>query len=69
LRNERERGAAILFSGHELDTVSAIATRVVLLVAGRAVHTFDEDMLASFRDTPGALAAEYRARVAAASGA
>jgi ABC-2 type transport system ATP-binding protein len=66
LRNERARGAAILFSGHELETVAAIATRVVLLVAGRAVHTFDEDTLATLRDTPGTLAAEYRARVATA---
>jgi ABC-type multidrug transport system ATPase subunit len=56
---ERQRGAAVLLSSHDVDAVAAITDRVVLLEAGRLVGSED-------RADTGATA--YRDRVQALAG-
>lgn len=55
LRKERARGAAVILSGHELDTVAELADRVCMLVAGRLVRTLEVGELQALRDERGAL--------------
>jgi heme ABC exporter ATP-binding subunit CcmA len=55
LRVERERGAAILFSSHDLDQVAEVADRAVLLEGGVIVGAVARDESVDFRERVGSL--------------
>ena len=60
LRKERERGAAVLLSGHELATVGELCDRVVVLVHGRHVRTLGRAELDPLCREPGGLERTFR---------
>lgn len=60
LRHERDRGAAVLLSGHELGTVGELCDRVVVLVRGRHVRTLLRGELDPLCREPGGLERAFR---------